>query len=79
MTKKKINYWLGHRVAFSREFLRSTGQYTDWAPFARGEVVALDEISRGFVLATIRWDDAPMGTVNVADLVREDRIHLEAV
>lgn len=76
---------IGTRVAFSRAFLRNTSQFTGWAPFARGVVVgAAEEIPS---LVTIRWDDRSrfsgetgpsLSRVNIANLVREDRIHLES-
>ena len=68
---------IGDRVAFSREFLRNTGQYTGWAPFARGEVIAHVELSKGHVLARILWDSCQITNVLPANLVREDRIPLE--
>ena len=68
---------IGDRIAFSRAFLRSTGQFTGWAPFARGTVDALYE-SRDFTIASISWDDAAEPSrVNIANLVRADRLHLE--
>ena len=72
----------GTRVAYSRQFLRSTGQYTGWAPFARGVVAtAVGD------LVLVRWDAKNLSGepgpetshVNVHNLVREDRIHLEPV
>jgi hypothetical protein len=34
---------VGTRVACSRAFLRNTGQYTGWAPFACGVVVEITQ------------------------------------
>jgi hypothetical protein len=69
---------VGTRVAFSREFLRNTGQFAGLVPFARGQVTALNALSPGFVLAAVQWDNIKSASnVNVANLVREDRIHLE--
>lgn len=73
----------GDRVAFARQWLRSTFNFTGWRPFARGVVTGLDQSN---TLATVRWDDRsrfagepnPEETrVNVANLVREDRIPFE--
>lgn len=68
---------IGDRVAFSREFLRNTCQYTGWAPFARGEIIAFVELSKGHSLARILWDDCAITNVHPGSLVREDRIPLE--
>lgn len=68
----------GHRVAFSRAFLRSTGQFTGWAPFARGTVEAFNPLG-GITLARIAWADGARSSVNVNNLVRVDRLHLEPV
>jgi hypothetical protein len=78
MTTSRIT--VGCRVAFSRQFLRNTGQYTGWAPFARGKVTNIRVVTPGVlgcIIADIAWDDAPPSPVNIANLVREDRIHLE--
>jgi hypothetical protein len=74
---------VGTRVMYARTFLRSISAFTGVMPFARGTVT---EIERE--IATISWDDesaldAEDGyllprRVNVANLVREDRLHLEA-
>ena len=83
-----VEITVGSRVAFKAAFLRSTGQITGWVPFARGAVVELETLSPGCTLAKIQWDDrrrfagepAPaQSRVNVANLIREDRIHLEPV
>lgn len=74
----------GTRVAFSRNFLRSTGQYTGpdapthVGPWARGEVKALQPCGP-VVLAYVHWDDGRCGNVNVNNLVATDRMHLEPV
>lgn len=61
---------VGDKVAYSRTFLQSTGQYTGDVPFARGIVKALKAYGE-MVLATIEWDkpDIPE-KVNVANLSR---------
>jgi hypothetical protein len=75
---------VGTRVAYAREFLRSTGQYTGWAPFARGVVIKSAKIHD---VVLIKWDTKnssgesgpAQSHVNVHNLVREDRIHLEPI
>jgi hypothetical protein len=80
MTYKGDNIGVGDRVAFSRAYLQSTGQYTGWAPFARGAVRAMNELAPGCVLCHVMWDGKPITmTVNRANLWREDRLHLEPV
>ncbi|WP_316172953.1 hypothetical protein [Bradyrhizobium sp. SZCCHNRI2049] len=70
---------IGTRVAFSREFLRNTGQFTGWAPFARGVVHSLLPLSDDRFVATVSWDDGSASGVLNVNLVREDRLHLEPV
>jgi hypothetical protein len=77
---------VGDRVAFSRAFLRNTGQFTGWKPFARGKVTKIADIRAwddGNGLATVEWvmGDAPYpySQVLLSNLVRADRIHLEPV
>jgi hypothetical protein len=72
MTFKKTD-----RVMFARGFLRATGQFTGWAPFAKGAIIRLDTIAPGFTLAKIRWDDGEISRVNIGNLVLENRLHLE--
>ncbi len=67
----------GSRVMYARSFLRSISAFTGAMPFARGVVKAVDR-----EIATIDWDNDPEGEeipprVNVANLVLEDRLHLE--
>lgn len=65
---------IGDTVGYSKRFLQSTGQYTGDAPFARGKVVGLQQLSPDVTLAEIEWDtdDLPP-RVNVRNLstVRE--------
>lgn len=81
---------VGTRVMYARAFLRSISAFTGVLPFARGTVTEIDRHqldAPGFAIATISWDDeyaldAEDGyllpqRVNVANLVREDRLHLE--
>lgn len=68
---------VGDRVAYSTHFLKSTGEHTGPIPFARGIVKDVRKIG-GIRLATVEWDtpEAPE-QVNVFNLVRVDRMHLE--
>lgn len=61
---------VGDRVAYSAAWLRSTGQFTGDAPFARGVVTRL--IPQGqTTLAEIDWGTSDLPTtVNVANLSR---------
>lgn len=73
---------VGTRVMYARTFLRSISAFTGVMPFARGTVTALDR-----EIVSVSWDDecaldAEDGymlppRVNVANLVREDQLHLE--
>jgi len=66
VTTSAIN--IGDRVAYSRNFLRSTGQDSGWAPFSRGTVMSF---TAG--MALVRWDDrATPTTINIYNLVREE-------
>jgi hypothetical protein len=69
----------GDRVAYSREFLRNTGQFTGEAPFKRGTVISVhDHRSYGPLLVHLRWDGTTLGcNVNASNLVHADRLHLE--
>jgi hypothetical protein len=73
---------VGQRVHYARDWLRNTGQFTgepaptSWGPFAAGEVVKLDK--GGPWLTEVRWDDGEATRVLNVNLVREDKIHLEA-
>jgi hypothetical protein len=69
---------VGDKVAYSREFLRSTGEHTGPIPFARGVVTGIKKYSGGFAIATVDWDtDAAPESVNLGNLVKVDRMHLE--
>lgn len=83
---KQLN--LGDRVCFARDFLRNTGQFTGWKPFAEGEIVEMHVLGGGKFLVTVAWDQEralrlsgelpPEGSniLNV-NLIRADRKHLE--
>ena len=69
---------IGDRVAFSRAHLRNTGQFTGWAPFARGIVVSQSKpLREGVHLVSVQWDDCDASSALDCNLVRADRIHLE--
>ena len=67
----------GQRVAFSRAFLKSTGQLTGDAPFMRGTVKSCQPIGRNFY-CLIFWDDRekPSGALS-SNLIELEKIHLE--
>jgi hypothetical protein len=69
-TKHASAVQVGDTVAYSRQFLRNTGQYTGDAPFARGKVTGLTPLGQ-LLLAQVLWDceDLP-GKVNVKNLSR---------
>lgn len=74
----------GDRVAFTREFLRNTGQFTgkpaptNFGPFARGTVMESEDLA-GTVLVRVMWDDGVIrGSLN-RNLVLASRLHLEPV
>lgn len=69
----------GDRVCFSRTFLRNTGQITGRVPFLTGHIVSLEDLGGDLVIASIHWDDDFYGRVNVHNLIRADRKHLEPV
>lgn len=79
---------VGTRVAYSRNFCRSTGQLAGAVPHARGTVTHIHTFAGSDVaLATVAWDDRGRfagermpreSKVNIRNLVREDRIHLQA-
>jgi hypothetical protein len=79
--KTQTQFTPGTRVAYARAFLRNTGQVTGWAAFARGAVVSVDPKPFGKnVVVRVQWDDGsgPNGVLS-CNLVRVDRMHLEAV
>jgi hypothetical protein len=60
---------VGDVVGYSKAFLRSTGQYTGDAPFARGKVTALHPLGTETILAEIDWDKPDLPSrVNVKNL-----------
>jgi len=73
-TKRTAAIQTGDTVAYSKQFLQSTGQLTGDTPFARGKVTGLTTLG-SLVLAEIAWEgsadraDLP-GKVNVKNLSR---------
>lgn len=68
---------VGTRVVFSRPFLRSIHAFTGWHPFAKGEVAEVIDLS-SVTLVRVRWDDGDVSSVNIKNLIPENRRHLEA-
>lgn len=76
----------GDRVAYSRGFLRSTGQYTgpeapcSYGPFARGTVsIVHDDRERrpAWECVAVHWDDGRDSNVNVNNLVKVSKLQFE--
>lgn len=44
-------------VMFSREFLRSTGQFTGPVPFAKGRVVSVEQLNPKLFIVAVNWGD----------------------
>ena len=71
--KRTASIEAGDTVAYSKQWLRSTGQMTGDAPFARGQVTGLVSLG-SLVLAEIAWDKPDLPTrVNVKNLSRVNR------
>jgi hypothetical protein len=70
---------VGDVVKYSRQWLRSTGQFTGPVPFAVGVITDLQTLGRsGPVIACIKWRDVSLpDRVLTSNLVRADRVHLE--
>lgn len=75
--RKNPGFQVGERVAYANAFLRSTGMFTGWAPFARGKVLSTSPFG-GRDLVLVEWDDTPSpcsvldcNLVRVADLPKE--------
>jgi len=73
---------VGSEVKLARGLLRSTGQMTGRAPFARGRVKGFRRLGGQKVIAIVDWgkdtDAVPSkilttGLVNVGDVFREER------
>ena len=82
-TSKRPQITANTRVAFSRHFLCNIGQVVEGEEelIMRGRVLAIEPKWKNcpVVLAAIQWDGGRLSCVNIAYLVREDRLHLESV
>lgn len=77
--KKQQTISKGDRVAYSRAFLQSTGQYLGSTPARRGVVLELEDLG-SILLARIQWDgESEPSRVNVGNLVAIARLHLEPI
>ncbi len=54
--KRTQTIQVGDKVAYSKAFLQSTGQYAGDVPHARGIVTALKPLGSDTTLAEIDWD-----------------------
>lgn len=70
----------GDCVVFSRQFLRSTGQFTgaeaptSWGPFARGHVASVEAFTEGKSVVAVRWaDGVTLKALNVNLIHAADR------
>lgn len=65
------------KVKYSRNFLRSTGQFTGDIPFAKGTVTAIKQYGGGMTLATIDWQNPEIPErVNVKNLTKIGTVEL---
>lgn len=72
----------GDRVKYASKFLRSIACHTGPLCFATGTVTAVKCYGgrSGVTIATVAWNDPSAdGSVNVANLVRTEDMHLECV
>ena len=56
-------------VMFSREFLRSTGQFTGPVPFAKGRVVWVEQLNPKLFIVTVNWGDNMKSRVLSSNLI----------
>jgi hypothetical protein len=68
---------VGDIVMYSRKWLQSAGFVTGPVPFAEGIVRSVHTVVEGMTFAYVEWDRIPTLEVNVANLVKKDRRHLE--
>lgn len=62
---------IGDEVGYAASFLRSCGMYTGEEPGMRGTVLAFEDISQGFVLASVKFKGhSEPRKVNVKNLAR---------
>ena len=62
---------IGDRVAYSANWLRSTGNYAGRLPFLRGEIINLEDLCKDFTLAHVQWEgvDEP-AKINIRNLAK---------
>ena len=71
---------VGDRVAFSRVWLRNTGQVAGLVPFARGTVTGTQVLPGSpHRVVSVNWHNMPASRVLECNLVLADRLHLEPV
>jgi hypothetical protein len=69
-TERMAAVQIGDTVAYSKQFLQSTWQYTGDAPLARGKITGLATLG-DTVLAEVEWDRGELpGKLNVRNLSR---------
>lgn len=56
-------------VMFSRGFLRSTGQFTGPAPFAKGKIEGLEELRPGLFIVAVNWGNDEKTRVLSSNLI----------
>jgi hypothetical protein len=56
-------------VMFSREFLRSTGQFTGPVPFAKGRVVSVEQLNPKLFIVAVNWGDNVKSRVLSSNLI----------
>jgi len=66
------------KVAFSKQWLRNTGQYIGELSYARGEVTELITLGSELIIAVITWDRDHIPTrVNTKNLILVKQIPYE--
>ena len=66
---------VGDRVAYSVDFLRSTGQTTGDVPFLRGTVVEVRRLGDND-LVHVRWDGGMYGSREVVRVIAPNLAHV---
>ena len=56
-------------VMFSREFLRSTGQFTGPVPFAKGRVVSVEQLNSKLFIVAVNWGNDVFSRVLSSNLI----------
>lgn len=56
-------------VMFSREFLRSTGQFTGPVPFLTGFVEGVEQLRPGLFVVSVQWDNGNCSRVLSSNLI----------